>query len=369
MAKKNILIVEDEYLIALDLKVTLIKLGFTVSAIVTSGEEAIKHAEIEIPDLILMDINLETEMDGIDAATEIYSKFRIPIIFVTAYSDSKLIDRAKKAGSFGYMLKPYNQEELYAMIEMVLDKARVEKELEINRRKLEEEIVSKDKFFSIISHDLKNPLSVIISTVDFLDAEYDDFSDKERKELINLIKNGAKNTYELLESLLNWSRARLGSFQYNPKKTDMFDVLLKVLQLFKESASLKKIEIENNLKMDLFVSGDENMLELIMRNLISNAIKFSPNGGKVIINAKINNNEIVVSISDFGIGISEADQQKLFKIGVHHTSVGTNNESGTGLGLLLCKELVEKHNGKIWVESKLGKGSKFMFSLPNSHSI
>lgn len=366
---KRILIVEDEYLIALDLKMTLIKLGFTVTAIVASGENAIEYAKTENPDLILMDINLETKMDGVDAATEIYSKFRIPIIFVTAYSDSKLIDRAKKAGSFGYMLKPYNQEELYAMIEMVLDKAKVEKELEISRQKLEEEIVSKDKFFSIISHDLKNPLSVIMSTVDFLDVEYDYFSDKERKELIKLIKNSAKNTYDLLEGLLNWSRARLGSFQYNPQKTDLFVVLLKVLQLFKESASLKKISLVNNFKMDLFITSDENMLELILRNLISNAIKFSPIGSNVIIDTKSNNNEIVVSISDSGIGISEEDQQKLFKIGVHHTSVGTNNEPGTGLGLILCKELVEKHNGKIWVESELGKGSKFMFSLPQNHDI
>ncbi len=364
MNSERILIVEDESLIALNLEIILRKLGFIVTSMVTTGEDAIIHAQKEMPDLVLMDINLEAEMDGVEAAKWIYSKFKIPIVFVTAFSDSKLIERAKEAGSFGYLLKPFNKEELYAMIEMALDKAKTEEKLELGRKKLEEENFNKDKFFSIISHDLKNPLSVIMSTSDFLDNQYDALDDSEKKELIKIIRNSSKNIYELLEGLLNWARANMGSMNYKPIEIDLSSVIKKNIDIQKHNAKLKNIKLYNNVAKNSFAFADENMVQLILRNLISNAIKFSNKGDSIEVSTKLEDGKVIVTVSDSGIGISEKDKTKLFRIEVHHSTVGTNNEAGTGVGLILCKELVEKMGGKIWVESELGKGSKFIFTLP-----
>jgi len=364
MNNKKILIVEDERLIALDYEMSLTRVGFVITSIVDTGEDAIEHAEKEKPDLVLMDINLKSKMDGVEAATVIYSKFRIPVIFVTAFSDSELIDRAKKTGSFGFLLKPFNRAELYVMVEMALDKANVERELEISKAQLEIENASKDKFFSIISHDLKSPIGVIMSTSEFLDNEYDDFSDKERKELIHVLKNSSRRIYDLLEGLLNWARAKMGNMEYNPRSINLSRIVTEVVELIQFTSKNKEIELLNNISNNLMVFADENMITLVIRNLLSNAVKFTSNGGKVEINSKLEDNKIVVSITDNGVGIRYEDQQKLFRIDMHHTTIGTNEEVGTGIGLIFCKELVGKNKGKIWVESEIGKGSVFSFTLP-----
>ncbi len=249
---------------------------------------------------------------------------------------------------------------------MVLDKAEVEKELEISKKKLEEQSTNKDKFFSIISHDLKNPLGTILNTAEFFNEEYDNLVDHERKELVNIIKTSSENLYELLEGLLDWSRARMGSLEFIPQKVNLYILVSEIFQLVQYNADIKEINLTNNIDRNLLVLADKNMINLILRNLISNAVKFSRNGGSVKILSDVKDNEIIIIVQDNGIGISEKDQKKLFRIEVHHTSIGTNNEPGTGVGLILCKELVEKHGGKIWVESQLRKGSKFMFSLPKS---
>lgn len=369
MNGRKILIVEDDRLIALDYEMSLERLGFVITSIVDTGEDAIKHAENERPDLVLMDINLKSKMDGIDAAGEIYSRLRIPVVFVTAFSDSKLIERAKNTGSFGFLLKPFNRAELHVMVEMALDKASVERELKITKKRLEEENADKDKFFSIISHDLKNPIGTIMSSSEFLDYEYDDFTDKERKELINIIKNSSRRTYDLLEDLLDWARAKMGNIKYEPESTNLSRRANEIFDLLEHNANNKDIELLNKISKDLFAFGDENMINLIIRNLTSNAIKFTNNGGKIEINSILENDEVKISVTDNGVGISEKDQQKLFRIDTYHTTIGTNEEPGTGVGLIFCKELVEKNNGKIWVESELGKGSKFIFTLPATNNI
>jgi len=364
MDGRKILIVEDDRLIALDYELSLERLGFVITSIVDAGEDAIEHAKNENPDLVLMDINLKSKMDGIEAAAVIYSQLKIPVIFVTAFSDTKLINRAKKAGSFGFLLKPFNRAEIYIMIEMALDKANVERELEISKAQLEIENASKDKFFSIISHDLKSPIGVIMSTSEFLDNEYDDFSDKERKELIHVLKNSSRRIYDLLEGLLNWARAKMGNMEYNPRSINLSRIVTEVVELIQFTSKNKEIELLNNISNNLMVFADENMITLVIRNLLSNAVKFTSNGGKVEINSKLEDNKIVVSITDNGVGIRYEDQQKLFRIDMHHTTIGTNEEVGTGIGLIFCKELVGKNKGKIWVESEIGKGSVFSFTLP-----
>ncbi len=190
------------------------------------------------------------------------------------------------------------------------------------------------------------------------------FSDKERKELIHVLKNSSRRIYDLLEGLLNWARAKMGNMEYNPRSINLSRIVTEVVELIQFTSKNKEIELLNNISNNLMVFADENMITLVIRNLLSNAVKFTSTGGKVEINSKLEDNKIVVSITDNGVGIRYEDQQKLFRIDMHHTTIGTNEEVGTGIGLIFCKELVGKNKGKIWVESEIGKGSVFSFTLP-----
>ncbi len=235
------------------------------------------------------------------------------------------------------------------------------KEKNIALRKLNSE---KDKFFSIISHDLRSPFNSLMGISQLLDEELDELSNDETKEMINVMRNSTNNLNELLTGLLEWTRTKIGGVDYEPKAINLIAVVEETNTLLEESSKKKSIELINSVAKSTIVFADENMLKTILRNLISNAIKFTSSEGKINVSSEQIGSKITITVLDTGVGISEETQKKLFHLDIHHTTVGTNKEVGTGLGLLLCKELVEKHGGKIWVESELGVGSKFMFSLP-----
>jgi PAS domain S-box-containing protein len=223
---------------------------------------------------------------------------------------------------------------------------------------------NKDKFFSIISHDLKSPFNGLLGITEILDAEYDELSLVEIKEMIQIIRHLSLNVYDLLEGLLQWAQTQTGRMEYNFEGINVFEKSSKVVELLTANAINKNIVINNNINIDTFVFADSRATNTVFRNLIANAIKFTKKGGVITIGSYQRDNDVVISITDSGVGMSAETIQKLFRIEVQHTTVGTNNESGTGVGLILCKELVENQNGKIWVESELGRGSKFYFSLP-----
>jgi PAS domain S-box-containing protein len=223
---------------------------------------------------------------------------------------------------------------------------------------------NKDRFFSIISHDLKSPFSSILGATEMLVSDYDELTSYEIKDMINMLRNSSVNVYNLLEDLLEWARTQTDRMEYEFKNIDFYETSIKIINLLKTAASNKNIFIENGVKENTLIFADEKATETVLRNLIANAIKFTKPDGIIKIETEMRDGEIAISVSDSGIGMSEADKNKLFKIELHHTTVGTNKEAGTGVGLILCKELVEKHGGKIWVESELGIGSKFVFALP-----
>ena len=236
--------------------------------------------------------------------------------------------------------------------------------------KSEEELkglnATKDKFFSIIAHDLKNPIGASKQLMDIMVDDYDDLDENEKKEIINEIASATDNTYELLLQLLDWSRSQRGIIDFNPEKIDVNYIAKNNIELLKTAADNKEISLINNLNTNTFVNADPNMLTTIFRNLLSNAIKFTPNNGRITISSRVSSqdNFIELSVSDTGVGISEENINRLFKLDTGNSTLGTNNEKGTGLGLILVKEFVEKHGGKIWVESEEGKGSKFIFTMP-----
>lgn len=237
--------------------------------------------------------------------------------------------------------------------------------MEESEQKLIKLNANKDKFFSIISHDLKGPFTGLLGITEMLVEDYDDFSDEERKELILGLHKSTKSGYELLEGLLEWSRVQRGAIEFQPQAINLSIICDSVVELTRPNAVRKNIELVSDIEINETAFGDENMVNTVIRNLVANAIKFTNSGGMVKISSKKEENFVKVCISDNGIGMNEEDRKKLFRIEIHHTTVGTNKEKGTGVGLILCKELVEKNNGKIWVESELNKGSTFCFILPD----
>jgi len=222
----------------------------------------------------------------------------------------------------------------------------------------------KDKFFSIIAHDLKGPFQGILGLADLLTHNYDDFTDKEKKEYFEAINNSSRNFYNLLENLLDWARTQLERISINQSEFDLVELVNKNKMLFEENLSKKNISVIENYGLNTRVFADENMIDTVIRNLLSNAIKFSKSGG--IIEIKISDNEKgkIFSIKDSGIGMTKQQQNNLFKIDKSVSRLGTSGEAGTGLGLILCHEFISKNGGKIWIESTPEQGSTFYFTLP-----
>lgn len=240
-----------------------------------------------------------------------------------------------------------------------------EKLLVLNTQ-LQELNLAKDKLFSIIAHDLRNPFSSILGLSELLRDESGADTPEKRNAFINRIYTTTKSTYNLLEDLLIWAKSQFDKTDFMPEKIALVDLFEEVISLFQEAADQKNIHIVYHLPEPGFVLGDKNMVRAILRNLVSNAIKFTNRDGWVEIFTARNNNESEITVSDTGKGMTAEEISKLFVLGQNKTKQGTENERGTGLGLILCFDLVNRNNGKIWVESEPGKGSKFKFTIPVS---
>lgn len=236
--------------------------------------------------------------------------------------------------------------------------------LKNNELKLLELNATKDKFFSIIAHDLKNPFNVILGFSELLIANHKRYGADKVESYLNLINNSAKNTYALLENLLTWSQAQSGRLTINAEFFNFSITASEVYTLLSDTAHSKKIELFNHLPQNIPVFADKNMMHTVLRNLVTNAIKFTPSGGSINLNFEVNDNFAHIVVADTGTGMNEEKVNSLFKIESTKSTEGTDGERGTGLGLLLCKEFVEKNGGHIWVKSQLNVGSQFWFSIP-----
>lgn len=231
---------------------------------------------------------------------------------------------------------------------------------------LEELNTTKDKFFSIIAHDLKNPLSSIMQLTRIMNEMYSDLSEEELKDFLNNLHNSTQKLTDLLDNLLTWARSQRGIIEFKPSNVELYESAEAVKYILQTQAENKGISIINEVPNHTNLYADTNMISTVIRNLVSNSIKFTNNNGKIIIGiAEQNADSTCIFVKDNGVGMSQETTELLFRIDIHNTSIGSAGEKGTGLGLILCKEFVEKHGGKIWVESKINEGSTFYFSIPN----
>jgi PAS domain S-box-containing protein len=530
MPKEKILIVEDQEVIHTNIKFILERNGYLVNGIATSGQDAIDRIGLDCPNLVLMDIGLPGDIDGIETAQKIREKWDIPIVYISAYNSKEILDRAKETDVYGFITKDDSlQKQLPVVIEFALYKhktanerykvyleqketeekfrsilnatldgivlldrqgriiffnraaerilgysekevfgtsfyeliepftsfdvykksfkeyyetgrsdilqqiieltyfrhdedmmfleiyfntfqlhgknnacivirdaslkketegefERIIEELQISRdmiennanemnilnmklfeseEKLQELNNDKDKFFSIIAHDLKGPFQGLLGYSQLIFEHLDGLSKEEIKDFSQELHESASQLFKLLENLLEWSRIQRGVMEFKPQNIFIREVVEGTVEILKPNAHQKDIKLLNEVDPELIAFADYNMINTVIRNLISNAIKFTNAGGEIrITSGQFDEYFVLISVSDNGVGMTEDEIDKIFRIDVHHTKTGTNQESGTGLGLVLCRDLVEKNDGNISVESIEGNGSTFSFTLP-----
>lgn len=290
---------------------------------------------------LFKELNVEFEMPGTTAhKTEIQIGDQIFELAISAVYN-------KHRNIAGRILNFYN----------ITERKKAEKELrDLNS--------AKDKLFSIIAHDLKNPFFGIIGFSEILCEDYDELSDDERKKFAKDINELADNTHTMLENLLEWSRQQTGRIEFNPKNFDVTSLIHESINAAYHQAKIKNIKIDSRVSGTIKVHADQNMINTVIRNLLSNAIKFTMPGGHIEVTTAMNDTKVLISIKDNGVGMDENTLRKLFNINDTIKSSGTSGEKGTGLGLILCKEFVERNGGSISVQSVLDNGSTFTFSIP-----
>jgi signal transduction histidine kinase len=369
--KIKVLIAEDDYLIAEEVVRIVKKIGFHIVGVAPNGIKAVDLAQKQKPDIVLMDIKMP-RLDGIEAARRISeADDSIAIILLTAHESRDLIEKASETGIAAYLTKPPKAEEIERAVHIALSRQRdlvqsrkLIQELEEHKRQLDELNRTKDKFLSIIAHDLRNPVSSLYSFTEYLHTHSSKISSEKITTYIDAIHSTSKSLFDLLDDLLLWGSLQSGRNKLQPANYHLYEIIQPVTELLKATAARKKITLEDQTQPMEGIYADRYMIQTVIRNLVGNALKFTDENGTVIICSERINENVRITVADNGQGINKEILEQLFKIDHQYSTPGTHGEKGTGLGLALCKEMVEQNQGKIWVESEEGVGSRFIFELP-----
>ncbi|MCF7914362.1 MAG: response regulator [Spirochaetaceae bacterium] len=368
MASVRILLVEDESIVAMDMERRLSALGYSVIEHVLSGEDAVAKAEQEKPDLILMDIHLKGNMDGIQAAERIKSTLGTPVIYITAYSDETTLARAKVTEPFGYILKPFQEREIYSTIEMALYKYKIEQELITAKEKAEAGSRAKSEFLANVSHELRTPLNSILGMTQLALKTNEP---EEQKDYLQIIESSGRNLLTMIDSLLEFSKVEAGKVIINTHDFYLDEVIENSINKLWTQIQKKNlrvyIEIDETSRFHLH--GDSDKVEQVLVNLLSNAVKFTDLGWvhlKVQTEIdEMHKDKIVLTgrIRDTGCGIPESERQNVFKSFHQVDSTSTRAYDGAGLGLAIVNDTIQLMGGTIEISSTAGEGSEFTFSL------
>ena len=362
----KILIVDDVMSNVLLLKVLLTNEKFAI-ATASNGRQALEQVEKENPDLVLLDVMMP-DMSGFEVAQHLKSNPNtadIPIIFLTALNSTADIVKGFQVGANDFISKPFNKEELIIRVTHQISLVAAKRLILSKTEELQRTIAGRDKLYSVIAHDLRSPMGSIKMVLNMLILNLP--SEKigaEMYELLTMANQTTEDVFSLLDNLLKWTKSQIGKLNVVYQDVDLVEVTDGVIEIFSMVASLKKIRIREMKPERMMVNADIDMLKTVVRNLLSNAIKFSKENSEILVKMEEVNGMAVVSVQDHGCGISEEGQKKLLHADTHFSTFGTNNEEGSGLGLLLCKDFVVKNGGKLWFTSKEGEGSIFSFSIP-----
>jgi signal transduction histidine kinase len=358
----KILIVEDELLIAQGLARKLVKMGYTVVGIVSSGTDALRQVAQEEPELILMDIVIKGEMDGIEATACIHEQWNIPVIYLTAYADDETLERAQATGAYGYILKPFKEREIHAAIKMALRKHQEALSLAESLSSIAAINEEKSRQLAIAAHDLRNPLATIRMSAEILQEYSNTLSPDKQGECFDRIHGAISSMNELLEDILVLGHTESCVYELSPQAVDIVAFFDGIIHQFMPAAQgTHELQLTAPEHCPI-VTLDERLLRHIVLNLVSNALKYSPAGGAIAIRVIHEPHQLTFSVTDSGIGIPPDYYQLLFHRFRRASNVGEIR--GTGLGLSIVKQAVDLHHGEIWVDSEVGKGTCFTVVLP-----
>ncbi len=313
-------------------------------------------------------INKEVEKNGFVKDYELNLKTLNNVVITVRETSTAVKDKSGNTIAYRGILRDIteakkNEDKLKQVVEKL---EMVNGQLLKSESELRNTNATKDKFFSIIAHDLRSPFSSLLSFSEFLIEDIETLEKEETKLFAEKIHEAAQSVFALLENLLQWSRIQSGKIPYNPSNFNINFKINQVIRLLANNAANKKITILNECPANSIVFADEDMLFSVIQNLLSNAIKFTNKEGTIVFRCMILEKEVKISITDNGVGVKEEDLKKLFRFDTNFTTYGTSDEKGSGLGLLLCHEMIEKNRGKITVESKIGEGTSFTFTLPKA---
>lgn len=365
-AEFKLLVVDDVQTNVLLLKALLGKEGYGI-LVANNGQEALEVIRNENPDLILLDVMMPG-MDGFEVAERLKSEeFRceIPIIFLTALDDTQSIVNGFKLGVGDFISKPFRKEELMVRIKHRLSLVAARRIIEEKNEELRKTIAGRDKMYSVIAHDLRSPMAsmkMLLNTI-MMSVEKDKI-DPDIFDMLEMSNKTSEEVFSLLDNLLKWTKSQLGKLTVIPQKLDISGLADGVVEVMNSVAEVKHIKLIRTDHESFFVYVDIEMIKSILRNLISNAVKFSNPDSEIKVGIKAEDGKVIVSVTDSGKGIKKEDQHKLLKDSTHFTTYGTNSEEGSGLGLLLCRDFARKNGGELWFESEENLGSVFSFSLP-----
>lgn len=390
MSKNAILCVDDEVIVLDSLQEQIqnaFESGYMIE-VAEGGQEAMEVFDELIEDgyevpVVICDY-IMPELTGDAVLEHVHKKSpETRTILLTGQASIEGVENAvNKANLYRFISKPWEKDDLILTLKEAIrsyeqDKtinkqnnelrelnANLELKVEQRTKQLQELNATKDKFFSIIAHDLKNPFNTLLGFSELLTNNIKSYSQAEIEEFISIIHQTSKNGFALLENLLEWSRSQTGRIKFTPDNISFYNIVELSLNMLESNAQKKEITLVNAVEKPGMAYADENMIRTVVRNIVSNAIKFTKTGGQVKVATSLKNDKLQVDISDTGVGIRDQDIEKLFRIDKNHSTVGTENEMGTGLGLILCKEFILKNNGKIWVTSSVGQGSTFSFTIP-----
>ncbi len=362
----TILVVDDVISNVLLLKVLLSSQKFKVIT-ASNGLEALDIVIKQQPDLILLDVMMPG-MSGFEVASKIKniaSIQHIPIIFLTALNSTADIVTGFKVGANDFISKPFNKEELIIRVNHQISLIAAKRFILHQTEELKKIIDGRDKMYSVIAHDLRSPLVSIKMLLNmFVMTMSADIIGKEQYDMLDSANKSTEELFVLLDNLLKWTKTQTGKLTVVPQNFELIETISGVLEIFSLVSNSKNIQLILEENSSINVRGDIDIFKTILRNLLSNAIKFSFPNSKIIISVKRFNNMAVISVKDFGKGISQEEQNMLFNSETHFSKYGTNNEQGSGLGLLLCKDFATKNGGDLWLESEIENGSTFFFSIP-----
>ena len=371
---KNIAIKPEDYtILAVDdiatnimlLKAVLSRAKYKIVT-ASGGFEALEKVAEVNPDLILLDIMMP-DMDGYEVLKRLKADPAhedIPVIFLTALHNPEDIVKGFKFGASDYISKPFNHEELITRVAHHIYLAAAQRTILQQRDELQATVEARDKMYSVIAHDLRSPIGTLKMVFNMLSINLSaDQIGEDSFEMISMGNNITENTFMLLDNLLKWTKSQTGRMNTVFQEVDISEVVLFASKMSDVMAQVKNIEVEYDIPEPITVSCDVDMVKTIMRNLMSNAIKYSQEGGKIVVSVRETPTHAAISVRDNGIGIKEEDIAKLLNPETHYTTYGTKNEEGSGLGLQLVQDLTLRNGGELTIESKEGEGSTFTFTI------